>query len=360
MLFGYPVAATAENWLHDGVVAGVRQIHELVANDQQLPVWPELLPAVCRERLAARHGLRDRLVDYARALRALTPNERQIVLEALESQNRIADLINRHCDCMALSELPEQIREPIKALFTFTFELLTDFEIRQRQYEVVCEGIPARVCPFCGCESLEAPGAPQEDLDHYLPRLKYPFSAANLRNLAPMGGRCNKAYKRTQDPLRRDSGERRLSRDPYDATGVSVSLDNSVVDELTAGPAISEWVIEFFPTDEAIETWEKIFHIRERWIRDVLDPATFKQWLRDFRSFCIVSAHQIAGDADLVAAVGRYEQHLASCGVADRAFLKAAVFRFLSRRCALGCQRLLPILRDLTGVPQPPALIAAN
>ncbi|MCE9658080.1 MAG: hypothetical protein K8R60_05935 [Burkholderiales bacterium] len=353
MLFSYPVSAAGENWLHECMVTAVKTVHALVDEGKPLPRWPTIIPEAHRKQLSSRTGLRDRFAAYAEAIRALSQAHRSSVLEALDAQNKIRELLARQSDCAELVDLPLAVREPAKALFTFGFDLLTPFEIRQHQYRALCALIPVRVCPFCGCEGLDAPGAPQEDLDHYIPRSKYPFAAANLRNLAPMGGRCNSAYKKTQDPLRRATGERRLAFDPYDTAGLTISVDNSLVDELTAGPVVSDWVIEFVPAGEAVDTWDEIFHIRERWRRDVLDEQTFRQWLGEFRNYCLTSALQFAGDGDVVVAVQRYEQYLAGCGLGDRAFLKAAVFRFLLRRCAVGCQRLFPILTDLTGAPQP-------
>ncbi|HEY2560915.1 MAG TPA: hypothetical protein VGI48_14515 [Caldimonas sp.] len=353
MLFSYPIAVAAENWLHECLVTAVRTVHKLIDEGKQLPRWPTVLPAEHRDKLSSRTGLAERFAAYANAITALSAAERESVLDALETQNKIPELLARQSDCLELADLPQDVRQPVKALFTFGFDLLTPFEIRQRQYQALCDVIPVRVCPFCGCEGLDAPGAPQEDLDHYIPRSKYPFAAANLRNLAPMGGRCNSAYKKTQDPLRRATGERRLAFDPYDTAGLTISVDNSLVDELTAGPVIPDWVIEFLPAGEAVDTWDEIFHIRERWRRDVLDEQTIRQWLGEFRNYCLTAALQFAGDGDVVGAVQRYEQYLAGCGFGDRAFLKAAVFRFLLRRCAMDCQRLFPILRDLTGAPHP-------
>lgn len=353
MLFGYPVVVTAENWLHDSILAAVKRIHELIEDGARMPRWPKILPEAYRDKLSGRKGLAQRLKAYSGAIRSLGSDERQSLLRALEAQNRISELLCRQCDCEELTDLPAAAQKPVKALFTFAFGLLTEYGVRQRQYRDLCERIPARICPFCGCEGLDAPGAPQEDLDHYIPRSKYPFAAANLRNLAPMGGRCNATYKRAQDPLRRIDGLRRVACDPYGATGVRVSLNNSIVDELTPGSIVSNWIIEFLPVGEEVETWDEIFHIRERWRRDVLDDSTFNQWLGDFRNYCLTAALQFAGDGDVVNAVSRYEQYLSGCGFSDRSFLKAAVFRFLLYRCATGCQRLLPILRDLTGAPQP-------
>jgi hypothetical protein len=188
MLFGYPVEATAENWLHDSIIASVKDIHTVVDGGRRMPVWPKILPEAYRERLKGRTGLKTRLRDYANALRKLSVIERQQVLDALIAQNKILELLRCQCDCEDLSHLPEEIRRPVLSLFTFVFKLLTEYDVRQRQYKALCESIPARVCPFCGYERLDAPGAPQEDFDHYIPRSKYPFAAANLRTLAPMGG----------------------------------------------------------------------------------------------------------------------------------------------------------------------------
>jgi hypothetical protein len=356
VLFGYPVEVTAENWLHESVVAAVKRIHELVENGTQIPQWPTIIPEVYREKLKSRQGLKDRLSAYATAIGKLTVAERQLVHGALVAQNRIPELLNGQCDCDEVSQLPKNVREPTLSLFTFAFDLLTAYDVRQRQYAALCDSIPTRVCPFCGCESLDAPGAPQEDFDHYIPRSKYPFAAANLRNLAPMGGRCNTAYKLAQDPLRQANGMRRRACDPYSTDGVKVSLTNSVVDEDTPGPIVAGWVVEFLPTDESVETWEEVFHIRERWRRDVLDESTFNQWLGDFGSYCRTARLQFSDDADVVAAVRQFEEHVSSFGFRDRAFLKAAVLRFLVHRCDLGCQRLLPIVRDLAGAPQPIAV----
>lgn len=351
MLFGYPVAATAENWLHDCMVAAVATVHQLVDDQKPLPTWPEIIPLAHRAKLSTRHGLRDRFLEYAQAVGTLSTQKRKAVLDAVTSQNRIPELLAGHCDCQALGDLPKSIREPAKALFSFAFGLLTDLGIRQRQYKDVCDAIPERVCPFCGCEGLDAPGAPQEDLDHYIPRSKYPFAAANLRNLAPMGGRCNSAYKRAQDPLRDDNGVRRTAFDPFASTGATISFDNSVIDELTPGPLVSSWVIDIAPNSEAVNTWDEIFHVRERWKRDVLDERTFNKWLGDFQSFCKRANIQANGDAQVVEAVKQYQEHLADCGFEGHAFLKAATFRLLFLRCSAGSLRLMPIFRALTATP---------
>lgn len=351
MLFGYPVAAAAENWLHDCVLAAVVSAHQYVDSGKRLPNWPEIIPLAHREKLSKRTGLKSRISNYTQVLRRLDFAKRQSILNALIEQNKIEGLLARQCECSVLGELPEDIRVPAKSLFTYTFGLLTDLGIRRRHYEAICNGIPIKICPFCGCENLEAPDLPQEDLDHYLPRSKYPFAAANLRNLAPMGGRCNSSYKRTQDPLRGEDGVRRLAFDPFLSEGVTISFNNSLIDELTTGPIVSEWVIDFYPASESVETWDNIFDIRKRWTKNFLDEATIEKWLGEFRSFCKYAKIQITLDEDLVEAINRYQGYLSECGFSGQAFLKAAAFQLLHRKCEAGSERLLPLFRDLTAKP---------
>ncbi|MFY1901361.1 hypothetical protein ACOTBZ_16940 [Achromobacter xylosoxidans] len=353
MLFGYPEQATAENWIHDCIVAAVTKVHQHIELGRRLPRWPAIILPSHQDKLRRRTGLRDRLSTYAKELRRLATADRQLVLDAIADQNRIQDLLAGQHDCRSLEELPPAIREPALALFTYAFGLLTEFGTRQRQYKAVCDVIPAKVCPYCGCENLEAPGLPQEDLDHYLPRSKYPFAAANLRNLAPMGGRCNSAYKRTQDPLKRDDGTRRRAFYPFLTTPLRISLENSVVDELTPGPVISDWVIEFDPSDEPSDTWDEIFKIRQRWKENFLDDKTFRKWLREFSAYCKSPNQHVATDEEVVDAIKGYQEYLAVCGFEGQAFLKAATFELLHRHCQAGSQRLIPLFRELAGVAQP-------
>lgn len=353
MLFGYPIEATAENWLHDSVIAAVEKIHEFVEDGKNMPVWPDILPVAYRDKLENRPALQERLSSYDAALRNLTVAERKQTLDTLGAQNRITELLNCQCNCQAVAQLPLAIREPILSLFTFVFGLLTAYEVRQRQYVALYNSIPAKICPFCGCEGLEAPSQPQEDFDHYLPRSKYPFAAANLRNLAPMGGKCNATYKRTQDPLHHTNGQRRLAFDPYSSISIGISLDGSVVDEAAAGPIVTKWMIDFYPDNEAVETWDEIFHVRERWTNNLLRTHAFSHWLESFRNFCRLANLNIADDESVMEAIKRYAELQTGIGFDDKAFLKAAFFNFLHRRCIDGSPRLLPILRDVAGAPQP-------
>lgn len=344
MLFGYPIQATEGNWLHECLVEILDNIH---ANPQQRPVWPTILPVPHRDQLNTRTGLRDRIFTYQEAISRLNPAELRLVSETLDDQNEIAQLLACQCNCAKLDELPQVIREPVRSLFEFSFNLLTDLGVRDRQYQIIYNAT-RHVCPFCGCEYFDAPGAPRQALDHYLAESKYTFAATNLENLVPMGDKCNSKYKLAQDILYEQDGiTRRKAFYPYTHTGIRISLDRSKPFCGDLGIySLAEWEIDFEPPSEETNTWDDVFKIRERYKRDILDQD-FKSWLGDFAKWCRSAVVRANSPQDVVDALGRYAQYMESMGVNDRAFLKAAVFRMLYSECQQGNQRVVDILSAL-------------
>jgi hypothetical protein len=357
VLFGYPLAATQDNWLHDSLCEAVHAIHASVDAGANYPGWPQVLPTARRAVLRSRTGLRDRLKAYDEAIRQLVKVDRDVALGALEGENRISDLLSGAHDCATIDGLSEVVREPIAALFGFAFGLLTDLAIRDQHYALIYAAAPEHLCPFCGTEYFDAPGAAREALDHYLTRSRYPFAAANLRNLVPMGRKCNSSYKLAEDLLRRADGTRRVAFDPYNHTRVSVSLDESEPFNGTTEHT-PHWVIRLDPESPALPTWDEVFSLRERFRRDHLDPS-FASWLDLFGKVARREGVQADSDAALVAALRRLESLFEDAGLQDRAFLKAAVFRMLRRHCEAGHRRLLDQLRDLVGSPAAPVPIGA-
>jgi hypothetical protein len=353
VLFGYPISATQNNWLHDCLCDAVRAIHAAVDAGKRYPKWPKILGAVYHPILSSRTGLRDRLKAYDRAVRRLDKPDQDVVLQALEAENRISDLVAGLQDCATIDALPDVVREPIEDLFGFAFGLLTDLTVRDQHYAAIYAAAPEHVCPFCGTEHFDAPGAAREALDHYLTRSRYPFAAANLRNLVPMGHKCNSSYKLASDLLRRADGSRRMAFDPYNHTKISVFLDDSDPFNGTT-EYIPRWAFRFEPETPAVPTWDEVFSVCERYRRDHLDPS-FRGWLDLFARVARREGVHPYSDAALVTALRRLEDDFQYSGLQDRAFLKAAVFRMLRRQCEAGHRRLLDMLRNLVAPVAPSA-----
>ena len=346
MLFGYPIEATKGNWLQACLCRMLRTVHAAIRGDSDVPAWPDLIPAAYRPRLRRRTALRDRFQAYARKVASLDADDEAVVYQAIFKQNRIRKLLINGCTCTTTDELPGGIRAEIVALSKEAFRLLSELGIRDRQYRTIYETMPHKVCPFCGLEYFDAPEAPREDLDHYLPRSRYPFAGANPKNLVPMGGRCNSAYKGTIDVLWKGTVRRRAFF-PYDHEGVSVSLLNS-----TPFGGLKDdhpqWEISFKPDSEEVQTWDDAFDIRKRYVRNVLNPY-YESWLKRFADFCKGKELQTADKNELIDALRAFQEYCGKAGFSDRGFLKSAVFEMLTFHCRQDNQRLIRLLRRVTG-----------
>ena len=345
MLFAYPIEATENNWLHECLCEMIQSIHASLDAGDEPQGWPEIIPTAHRVGLSSRWGLKDRLNGYRQVAKDLTETARQEIIQILTDQNEIERLLSCDHNCGTAADLPDAIREQVKALFSFAFSLLKDLGIRDTFYCTIYEASPNHVCPFCGCEYFDAPGAVREDLDHYLPRGSYPFAAANLRNLVPMGHKCNSGYKLGQDILNKQDGTRRRAFDPYGGSSIKISLDDSLPFGGDDG-VTPNWQIQFDPDTEEASTWDEVFQIRTRYKRDVLN-VFFRSWLTDFSRWCKSVGAAVGTNAALVDAIGRYATYWGGMGFQDRAFLRAAVFRMLKSQCESGNERLIMLFRDM-------------
>jgi hypothetical protein len=110
--------------------------------------------------------------------------------------------------------------------------------------------------------------------------------------------------------------------------------------------------LEIAPTLPEVATWEHVFSIQDRYTTDVLEDRNFRDWIWDFKKW-FDGKGVPADDEKLINAVSIYQSLLAKTGFRDKAFIKAAVFAFLHSRLVAGCQRVLELMRDATGMQQP-------
>ncbi|WP_343565482.1 hypothetical protein [Kiloniella sp. b19] len=337
MLFGYPIEATEENWVHDSLIAIIRNLHQC-ADDGNNCTWPDIIPDDFKDNYARRRkGLFPKLEAYLEALNTLTVNEKAEVLECVDTQNNIPGLLRGECACNLLEDLPENIRSPLQTIFEYGFDMLAQKQIRDRSYKKIFDqrreggGRLELVCPFCGDETFAAPG-PQsirEDLDHYLPISKYPFAGANLRNLVPMGHTCNSKLKLQADPILVD-GNTRKAYDPYSHEGTKISLKSSRPCEGERG--LPAWEVEFDPDGEEAETWDAIFKIRERCKANILNPS-YGNWMEEFATFYqIALPNNSDAPADIILGLQKYLELLPN-KISNQNFLRRATFEMLAEKC---------------------------
>jgi hypothetical protein len=354
MLFGYPLAATEENWLHKCLCEVLQSIHTHIDTDKPVPLWPDIIPLgnipkEYRDTMKRRTGLRDRINIYQKALVKLSKTKREEILQTLNDQNQIPLLLSCQLDCRTINDLPKTVRKPIRDLFEFAFELLTALDIRDKHYKLITDEIRL-LCPFCGSHPFSGLGSHREELDHYLLASKYPFAGSNLRNLVPMCHTCNSSYKHGQDMLYSANGTRRRSFDPYHCSGVRLSLENSQpFAGMTGenGEPLPKWQIDFIPNSEESTTWDDVFHIRERYQRDVLNER-FSSYLSEFGSYCKSWDFIPTSTEEIIGAIKRYISYQEGNEFKNNdAFLKAAVFRMLYVHCQNGNQDLIASIKNV-------------
>jgi hypothetical protein len=336
--------------------------HSRVEAGIPAPGWPDLVPELYRPRLESNQALGTKLAEYENLLPTLNATERQRLRSALDEQNAIPSLLSNATVCRRAEQLPTSAVSALRKLVDFAFGLLTrlptsdvdassdKLSIRDRQYEILFSELPARCCPFCGCERFDPPKrsivsdpAKREDLDHYLPRTAYPFAAVNLRNLVPMGKKCNQSYKGTADPIRA-AGQSRSAFDPYGVIPkLTISLDQSVLLGETGQP---EWAIELGPQSPQLDTWNAVFDIRRRWIETVLE-VEYPGWLSVFAQVYRDAYPDSVETEQLLEVLHRTQKEACYAEYAELAFLKAKVFGLIRERCTGGDDALLSFLRDL-------------
>jgi hypothetical protein len=332
MLNVYPIAATAENWVHEAVYTKVKRALEALREGEPPPDWSHEM----REELAGIETLENAFKAFCTASQGLGPRQMSKVLLALEEQNNIPAVFDGVTACPRLSTLPKCVREPTKALFEAAFDALKTLRIRDRQYELIFADLPGKCCPFCGIEPFEAPGLAREDLDHYLPRSLYPFAGANLRNLAPMGSKCNRAYKHVADVICDGDGHRRRCFDPYGQEHAEVSLmESRPFEGGDAGPfPLPAWQIDLLGEAQAVETWDQVFDIRRRYEGKV--KAHFREWAEHFAIWCEKEVGLIETQQEVVAALARYLAAVLQRMHGDGAHLKRAMFEMMHQQCEGG------------------------
>lgn len=318
MLFCYPVEATNENWLHDGLMELLARMFN--GDNNPLSDWLEEFPANKRDEVEKKPSLLEALRAVADEVAGVPAADRTGFLACMQAQNNIPNIFDPG---VALPELPDgydALVGRIETLFRTAFRMLTPLGIRDRQYALIYDGLPAHLCAFCGIEPLTAPdpAIPRESLDHYLPITRYPFAGVNLRNLAPTGNKCNGPHKHNIDTLRDVHSARRRCFDPFGEATATVSLLNSRPLEGAVVKAfkLPDWQIDLEGDADAVATWDAVYDIKMRYQLNILDKE-LRNWLDHFANWVARDAVPPTTRDELVALIDRYLHAVIQEGYAD-------------------------------------------
>lgn len=339
MLFAFSTKGLKNNWLSPTVVTAVVDGLNAIDAGKRVTKWPTGVPAERRSWLSRRHGFRKKIYAFWKAYRKLSAPQKKMVRDALVDQTNLPAIFSNGLPCGVVSGLPE-MEEAIVDLFQYMFGQLKSADdeakcIRDEQYVAIYDELPDKICPFCGLLPFRGPGGYRHALDHFMAISLYPFAGADLRNLPPMCDDCNKTFKGAEDVLYTAARIRRLCSDPYAGPTYRINLSESIwsAGNKVRGFLLPRWQINFDsgPAEQS-ETWDAIFKVRERYSRDVLD-AEFLTWISHFARWFNFQTDATRDAEGVVAKIQPYIDSVVQEKYADKAFLKAEVFRLLKTTC---------------------------
>lgn len=269
MLFPYVDNTDDFNWLNDCLTIMLDELLQKITNDQEILTWPACIPEVYRTKLSTKTSIRDKWSDFCNAFQELNEEQRDLVVRNFQNQNEISRLLEgEELPLVIFDELPEGIQEVSKSLFLAAFKLLSSAEIRSSHYQDLHDKMNKNIlCPFCGLEALMRPVGAENDYDHFIPKSIYPYAAANMKNLPPMGRSCNRDYKKAQNTVLDLSGNRREMFNPYGTESASFSITDTY-----PLPSLDEDLdvkIEFTGPERKAAGWRDIFRIDERYTCEI-------------------------------------------------------------------------------------------
>lgn len=344
MLVNYPFSAAQDNnWVHECIYAAISLIINNLNGAKAIPDWPDVLPREHRDKLTTRRKLKGLLADFENIAVQLTEQQRNKALLLIDSQNNIAGLLAGEIAPLAVEEELESIINCLKLVFIEGFRLLKETGSRDAHYKAIYDSLTVKTCPFCGYETFEAPGQKREDEDHYLLKDKYVTSAANLFNLVPMGGKCNKSYKLQQDLLFKDN-IRRKALNPYGTLKAEISLINTA--PITLLDDTPDWNITISPDIEETRTWNEVFSIEGRLKETVLSP-NYEAVLSEVSDFLLLlDLDQNSSNAQVLSGLVKFEQYKKRNPKQGLGYLKDKVVGMLKFHFESGSPLVLALVRD--------------
>lgn len=307
MFVNYPIDAVQNNnFVHESIYEAIMLIFNNLNNGVAVPPWPYVLPQRHRTKLSNRRKIRDLLVELENIATPLSIAQRSKALAFIDNQNDINGLLDGTTVLTVVDADIGLFIDCFERIFVEGFRLLTGTKSRDGHYNDIYNSLISKTCPFCGYEPFEAPGLKREDEDHYLLKDQYVTSAANLFNLVPMGGKCNKSYKLQQDLLFKNN-VRRKALNPYGTVKAEISLINTT--PITLLDNKPNWNITISPDIEETRTWNEVFSIEKRLKETVLSP-NYEAVLREVGDFLQnLDLDRNSSDAQVLEGLVKFERY---------------------------------------------------
>ncbi|KHA73809.1 hypothetical protein [Pseudomonas sp. H26/SER47-MNA-CIBAN-0231] len=313
MLFTYPIAATANNWISTTLLSVLQTALEAFQQGNEPLVFHETIPDIYQEEFSRGRKFVELYNAFLDECRNLEAQQHDLILAALSGQNHFPGLYSINTTCPSIAETLPAVHKATRALFEYAFGKLSDLRtpgstltIRADYHKIVYSHLENGCCPFCGLELLEAPDPDlvDPDLDHYLAVSKYPFAGANLLNLTAMGTICNRSYKGANDILLDELDRKAECMDPYADEHVTISLNGTVL--LPGDGRGPTWRLTFNP-DAKSRNWQRVFKIEQRYRINILEKQ-YKTWLEQYIHYAYENDFDISDRDSAINAIRKFKK----------------------------------------------------
>lgn len=346
MFVNYPInAAQDNNFVHESIYEAITLIFNNLNNGVAVPLWPDILPQRHRAKLRSRITIRNLLVELKDIATPLSEQQRNKALNFIDNQNEINGLLDGTTNLITPDADIQLFTGCLKRIFLEGFRLLMETKSRDSHYKDIYDSLSSKTCPFCGYEPLEspAPNLKREDEDHYLLKDQYITSAANLYNLVPMGGKCNKSYKLQQNMIFAN-GSRRKALNPYGNVNVEVCLlETPALNLLDEKP---DWNITISPDIEETRTWYEVFAMEDR-LNDTVLSSNYDSVKGEIGAFLTsLNLNKESSNEEVLEGLRKYENLKKSFPEQGLGFLKDKVAKMLNEYFESENPLVVALIRD--------------
>lgn len=197
------------------------------------------------------------------------PEEKEKLADAFRKNIQIKNICNMTVDPVSYEDLLirasdnfERCLMSLKTIQDYLYKNLLEVKYIREEvgtlknyYDRFRDESVNHVCPFCGIGSmLTSKDKFREAFDHYLPKSKYPFVSLLRNNLYPICHTCNSTYKKDKNPRIFGRVFYPFSVEENDCVLV-FSIKTGVIDNVEINSSNFQ---------DEIETWDKVFDIKDR------------------------------------------------------------------------------------------------
>lgn len=266
--------------------------------DSTIPFSIDLLDQDYRVLYEKRYKLHKDIEKIYNLFVPLSTTQKGFIRDTFNNNNKIEELCCNDVEPIFYKDITREISlklsDDLKAFNNYLYKFLDksdaafvkNYTSATVYYKELVTQLPASQCPFCGIARIKSRRMSRRDAyDHYIPKSLLPFTAINVKNLAPMCKDCNESWKNDNNPIKtnKDSGSDRKTFYPFcdDLPSITISLDNLSLDPLDVDKHNIEMKYECTGYEEEVATWRELFNIDERYDDEIRNDC--KAWLEEVR-----------------------------------------------------------------------------